>query len=149
MSTMSTQSVGGVARQGSGRLAVASAIAFAVLFVVAIFLVAPVDTDQDDAGLIADVEDNSMAMMIGIYAGVLAALAFLVVAATLLRRLAAALVDADLTVARGAAMLGTVGLALGPAIMGALVRPICSARRIALSTRASFASSRTSGTSRS
>jgi hypothetical protein len=118
MSTMSTQSIGGVARQGSGRLAVASAIAFAVLFVVAMFLVAPVDTDQDDAGLISDVEDNSMAMMIGIYAGVLAALAFLVVAATLLRRLAAALVDADLTVARGAAMLGTVGLALGPAIIG-------------------------------
>jgi hypothetical protein len=57
-------------------------------------------------------------MTIGIYAAVLAALAFLVVVAALLRRVRAAFSDTDLTVARGAAMLGTVGLALGPAIAG-------------------------------
>ena len=118
MSSISEQSVGVETRRGNERLAVPAAIAFAVLFVVGIFLVVPYDTDQDDAALIADVEDNSMAMTIGIYAAVLAALAFLVVAAALLRRVRAAFSDTDLTVARGAAMLGTVGLALGPAIAG-------------------------------
>jgi hypothetical protein len=118
MSSISEQSVGVETRRGNERLGVASAIAFAVLFVVGIFLVVPYDTDQDDAALIADVEDNSMAMTIGIYAAVLAALAFLVVVAALLRRVRAAFSDTDLTVARGAAMLGTVGLALGPAIAG-------------------------------
>jgi hypothetical protein len=118
MSTMSEPSVGVETRRGNDRLAVPSAIAFAVLFVVAMFLVVPYDTDQDDAALIADVEDNNVAMLIGIYAAVLAALAFLVVAAALLRRVRAAFSDTDLTVARGAAMLGTVGLALGPAIAG-------------------------------
>lgn len=118
MSTISERSVGAETRQGDQRLAVASAIAFAVLFVVAMFLVVPYDTDQDDAALIGDVEDNNVAMMIGIYAAVLAALAFLVLAATLLRRVAATFTDRDLTVARGAAIVGTVGLALGPAIAG-------------------------------
>jgi hypothetical protein len=118
MSTMSEPSVDVETRRGNDRLAVPSAIAFAVLFVVAMFLVVPYDTDQDDAALIADVEDNNVAMLIGIYAAVLAALAFLVVAAALLRRVRAAFSDTDLTVARGAAMLGTVGLALGPAIAG-------------------------------
>jgi hypothetical protein len=118
MSSISEQSVGVETRRGNERLGVASAIAFAVLFVVGIFLVVPYDTDQDDAALIADVEDNSMAMTIGIYAAVSAALAFLVVVAALLRRVRAAFSDTDLTVARGAAMLGTVGLALGPAIAG-------------------------------
>jgi hypothetical protein len=118
MSTMSEQSVGAETRRGNERLAVASAIAFAVLFVIAMFLVAPYDTDQDDAAVIGDVEDNNVAMLIGIYAGVLAALAFWVVAATLLRRVATAFTDRDLTVARGAAILGTAGLALGLAIVG-------------------------------
>jgi hypothetical protein len=115
---MSEQSVGVETRRGHERLGVASAIAFAVLFVVGLFLVTPIDTDQDDAALIADVEDNSMAMAIGIYAAVLAALAFLVVVAALLRRVMGAFSDTNLTVARGAAMLGTVGLALGPALVG-------------------------------
>jgi hypothetical protein len=115
---MSGQSVGLGARWGDERLAIASAIAFAVLFVVGLFLVAPYDTDQDDAALIADVESNSIAMTIGIYAAVVAALAFLVVAAALLRRVTAASSDTHLTVARGAAVLGAIGLALGLAIVG-------------------------------
>jgi hypothetical protein len=118
MSTISERPIGAEARRGDERLAVVSAIAFAVLFVVAMFLVVPYDTDQDDAAVIGDVEDNNVAMMIGIYAAVLSALAFLVVAATLLRRVATTLTDRDLTVARGAAIVGTVGLALGPAIAG-------------------------------
>ena len=118
MSSISEQSVGVETRWGNERLGAASGVAFAVLFVVGLILVAPYDTDQDDAALIADVEDNSMAMTIGIYAAVLAALAFLVVVAALLRRVMAAFSDTSVTVARGAAMLGTVGLALGPAIAG-------------------------------
>ena len=115
---MSQQSVGVETRWGDERLGVASAIAFAVLFVVGLYLVAPYDTDQDDAALIADIENNSIAMTIGIYAAVLAALAFLVVVAAFLRRVTAAFSDTHLTVARGAATLGVIGLALGPAIVG-------------------------------
>ena len=106
-----------VRRQVSERLPVVAAIAFALLFVVAMVLVIPYDTDQDDAALIADVEDNNVAMLIGIYAAVLSGLAFLVVAAAFVRRLAATFTDAEATVARGAAMLGVVGLALGPSIV--------------------------------
>src|SRR5215211_8154297 len=103
LDVMPEQSVGVETRCGNDRLGVASAIAFALLFVVGLFLVvAPYDTDQDDAALIADIEANSIAMTIGIYAAVLAALAFLVVVAALLRRVMAAFSDTDLTVARGA-----------------------------------------------
>jgi hypothetical protein len=105
---MSEQSVGVETRWAHERLGVASAIAFAVLFVVGLFLVTPIDTDQDDAALIADVEDNSMAMAIGIYAAVLAALAFLVVVAALLRRVMGALSDTNLT-ALGPALVGSPG----------------------------------------
>jgi hypothetical protein len=115
---MSEQSVGVETRWGDERLGIASAIAFAVLFVVGLFLVAPYDTDQDDASLIADVENNSIAMTIGIYAAVLAALAFLVVVAAMLRRVRASFSDTHLTVARDAATLGAIGLALGPALVG-------------------------------
>lgn len=107
----------GSSRGGLAWLPVASAVAFAVLFVAAMFLVIPYDTDQDDAALIADVEDNNVAMMIGIYAAVLAALAFLVLARTLLRRVATTSADDALGVARAAAVVGAVGLALGPAIV--------------------------------
>jgi hypothetical protein len=106
-----------VRRRDSGRLPVVAAVAFVLLFVVAMVLVIPYDTDQDDAALIADVEDNNVAMTIGIYAAVLSALAFLVVAAAFVRRLAGAFTGAEETVARGAAMLGVVGLAVGPAIV--------------------------------
>jgi hypothetical protein len=107
----------GVRRQVAERLPVVAAVAFVALFIAAMVLVIPYDTDQDDAALIADVEDNNIAMMIGIYAAVLSGLAFLVVAGALVRRLAASFTDAEITVARGAAMLGVVGLALGPSIV--------------------------------
>lgn len=107
----------GVRRQVSERFPVVAAIAFVALFVVSELLIIPYDTDQADAALLADVEDNRIAMMIGIYAAVLAALAFLVVAVAFLRRLAATFTDAEIGVARGAAMLGVVGLAVGPAIV--------------------------------
>ena len=42
-----------VRRRASERLPVAAAIAFVVLFVAAMVLVIPYDTDQDDAALIA------------------------------------------------------------------------------------------------
>ena len=106
-----------VRRRASDRLPVVAAVAFVLLFVVAMVLIIPYDTDQDDAALIADVEDNNVAMMIGIYAAVLSALAFLVVAATFVRRLATAFTAAEEAIARGAAMLGVVGLAVGPAIV--------------------------------
>jgi hypothetical protein len=108
---------GGVATPVRERLPVFAAVAFVVLFLAAMVLVIPYDTDQDDAALIADVEDNNVAMLIGIYAAVLSGLAFLVVAGAFIRRLTATLTDAEITVARGAAMLGVVGLALGPSIV--------------------------------
>lgn len=104
--------------EGNDWLAVAAAIAFAVLFVVAMMLVVPYDTDQDDAALLADLDDSKALMTVGVYAGVLAGLAFLIVAATFVRRLSVAFSERNLAVARGAAIVATVGLVLGPAIAG-------------------------------
>lgn len=103
---------------GKDWLAVAAAIAFAVLFVIFMLIIVPYDTVQDDAALLADFKDSKALMIVGVYAAVLAGLAFMVVAATFLRRLSVAFTERNLAIARGAAIVATVGLVLGPAIAG-------------------------------
>ena len=104
--------------EGKDRLVVAAAIAFAVLFLVGMVLIIPYDTDLDDAALLAELNDKKALATVGVYAAVLAGLAFLIVAATFLRRLSVAFTERNLAVARGAAIMATVGLVLGPTIAG-------------------------------
>ena len=104
--------------EGKDRLAVASALALAVLFPAAIMLVAGYDTDVDDATLLASLNDKKALAAVGVYVGMLAGLAFLVVATTFLRRLSVAFTERNLAIARGAAIVATVGIVLSITITG-------------------------------